>query len=85
MIEQIGTDQGIETAMVEAANIIANAIKLTDLHSGNIEMEDVWWTATPLVGGGVKQAELKLKTGTLKNVVCSFGTVVPLRKLCAAD
>ena len=39
MIEQIGTNQGVKAAIVIAANIIANATKVADLHSGDIEMD----------------------------------------------
>ena len=85
MIEQVGTEQGVEAATVAAANIIANTTKMMDVCSGDIETDDVRRTVTSLVGGRVKQAEQKLKTGTLKGVVHSFCTAVPLTKLCAMD
>ena len=85
MIEQAGTNQGVESAMVAPANIIANATKVIDLRSVDIKMDDVWWTVTLLVSRGVKQAERKLKTGTLKHVVLLLCTVVPLMKLCTTD
>ena len=48
-------------------------------------MDSVQWIVTPLAGRAVKQAEQKLKSSTLKDVVCSFCTAVPLTKLCTAD
>ena len=54
MIEQIGTDQGVEAAMVAAANIIANATKVTDGRLRDMETDDVQQTVSPLAGGRVK-------------------------------
>ena len=85
MIKQIGADLGVEAVMVAAANIIANATKVMDLHLGDIDMDDVWQTVTPLVGWGAKQAKWNLKTSTLKDLVHSFCTVVPLTKLYIAN
>ena len=50
MSKQIGTDQGVEAAIVAVANIIVNATKVMDLCSGDIKMDDVRWTVTPLAG-----------------------------------
>ena len=48
MIEQVGTDQRVEAAMVVAVSIIVNATKVTELHSGDIETGNVPQTVTPL-------------------------------------
>ena len=71
--------------MVAIANIIANTTKVMDLRLVDIKTDDVQRRVTPLAGRGVKQAEQKLKTSTLQDVLHLLRNAVPLTKLCAAD
>ena len=68
-----------------AANLIANRSQVTDIRSGDIEKDDIRETKISLPWGGVKIALKKLKTGTVKDVVHSFRTAMPVTKFRGAD
>ena len=76
---------GIPAAEALAANLIAKTSQVAYMRSGDIEKDDTRETKISFPSAGVKIALKKLKTGTVKDVVRSFQTAIPLTKLCTAN